>query len=229
VVRVVVAPLRAMVHESSRASRRSNRPDAPPGRAYDVMGLVQSGGSDARPPIDNQEEPVDLSDAPLLLIVGAKVPRGVATLCARQRGLAPLFARDLVEAVGLVRAVPIAASVVIPPSAMFDASRVASTLRMHAPGVPVALVLGPGRLDDQPRIMWPLTVPIFRAARDAITDIAAQTCLDWTAPSWDEEAAPTLDVTAGLSTEDVHEPELVPMPVARPRRSGDERERDRGT
>jgi hypothetical protein len=226
---VVVAPLGAMTHEPCLATRRPTRPDAPSGSARDVMGLVQSGGPDALLPVIDQEEPVDLRDAPLLLIVGAKVPRGVATLCARQRGLAPLFARDLVEAVGLVRAVPIAASVVVPPSAMFDASRVAATLRMNAPDLPVALVLGPGRLDDQPRIMWPLTVPMFRVAREAITDIAAQACLDWIAPSWEEEAAPTLDVTAGLSSDDGHEGEVAAMHVARPSRSGGRQERDGDT
>lgn len=228
-VLVVVAPLGAMVHEPTLSPRGPAGPDTAWPNVRDVMGLVQSGGPDARLPIADQEEGVDLRDAPLLLIVGAKVPRGVATLCARQRGLAPLFARDLVEAVGLVRAVPIAACVVVPPSAMFDASRVASTLRWHAPDLPVALVLGPGRLDDQPRIMWPLTVPIFRAAREAIIDIAAQACLEWDVPSWEEEAAPTLDVTEGLSIDNAHEHEGAAMHVARPTRSGGQRERDGGT
>jgi hypothetical protein len=191
------------------------------------MGLVQSDGPDARLPIIDQDERVDLPDAPLLMIVGSKVPRGVATLCARQRGVAPLFAGDLVEAVGLVRAVPIGACVVVPPSAMFDACRVAGTIRGHAPDLPVAVVLGPGRIDDQPRIMWPLTVPIFRAARDAIADIAAQACLDWFVPSWDE-AAPTVDVTGALSAVGAREPDAA-MPAVPGTRSGAPTKRDGDT
>lgn len=224
-----MAPLGAMVHVPTLSPRGPTGPDTARPNVRDLMGLVQSGGPDPRLPIDDQDGGVDLRDAPLLLIVGAKVPRGVATLCARQRGLAPLFARELVEAVGLVRALPIAAGVVVPPSVMFDAPRVAATLRWHAPDLPVALVLGPGRLDDQPRIMWPLTVPIFRAAREAITDIAAQACLDWAVPSWEEGGAPTLDVTEGLSTDDAHEHEVAAMHVVRSGRSGGPRERDGGT
>jgi hypothetical protein len=217
-----MAPPGAMLHEPSLVPRRANRPDATRPSARDVMGLVQSGSTDPLLPVVDDAARVDRRDAPLLLVVGARVPRGVATLCARQRGVAPLFAHDVTEAVALVRAVPIAACVVVPPSTRLDSCRVAATLRWHAPDVPVALVLGPGRVDDKPRIMWPLTVPLMRAARDAITDIAAQTCLDWTVPSW-EEAAPTLDVTAGLA-DDQHEPQAVAAAATRAggrARSGD--------
>jgi hypothetical protein len=111
---------------------------------------------------------------------------------ARERGLRAVFARELVEAVRILHLVPTVAGVVIPPSGPYDTCRVAATLRMQAPDVPVALVLGPGRLDDRARIMWPLTVPMIPVAREAIADIAAQACIDWVARTWDE-AAPTLD------------------------------------
>jgi hypothetical protein len=138
--------------------------------------------------------PVNELDAPVLLVVGGNVPRGVASLCARERGFRPVFARDLIEAVRVLHRVLPAAAVVIPPSSPYDACRVAATLRAQAPELPVALVLGPGRLDERPRVMWPLTVPMMPVARDAIADIAAQACIDWVERTW-EEAAPTLDVT----------------------------------
>jgi hypothetical protein len=135
---------------------------------------------------------------PVVLVVGGNVPRGVATLCARQRGHCALFPRDVTEAARMLAYLPVAACVVVPPSLTSNSCGVASYLRRRAPTVPVALVLGPGRLDDSARILWPLTVPMAASAASAIADIAAQACVDWGAKTW-EEAATTVDVTESLA------------------------------
>jgi hypothetical protein len=174
----------------SRPSAASGVPDSPSGVRPD--GPTERSATGA---VDGDR--AGRARPPEVLVVGGNVPCGVAALCARQRGHVAVFARDVVEAVRIVRlvpVVPVVGCVVIPPSGESDACRVAATLRMYAPELPVAVVLGPSRLDDAARIMWSFAAPVANPVRDVIDDIAAQACIDWITKTW-EEAAPTLDVT----------------------------------
>jgi hypothetical protein len=131
-----------------------------------------------------------------VLVVGGNPPRGSAALSARQRGLEAFFARDYREAVLLLAELPFVACAVMPGAASFDLWAVAALIRQRAPGLPIAIVTGPSRIDDSARVVWTAVDVMSHRARAAIADIASQACLEWITKTWDEND-PTVEVEVG--------------------------------
>jgi hypothetical protein len=128
-----------------------------------------------------------------LLVVGGNLPRGAASFSAQQRGLRAFFAEHSREAGVLLAGLPFAACVVMPRTPSLDVWGVGAFVRRRAPGIPVALVVGPSRIDDSARVVWTAVELLGDDTRAAIADIASQACLDWTTRTWDEDV-PTADV-----------------------------------
>jgi hypothetical protein len=79
------------------------------------------------------------------------LPRGTPSQSALQRGLRAFFAEHYRDAGVLLAGLPVAACVVMLQTHSLDLWGVAAFVRRCAPGIPVALVVGPSRTGDSAR------------------------------------------------------------------------------
>jgi hypothetical protein len=109
-----------------------------------------------------------------LVVLCPEVPDAVVVACrVARRGVHVAFVQRMDELVRMLDVGTVGAVAICPPQRTSDSLVVAAALRRRAPGLPVAVVLGPSRLDGgEARVLWLAEHAVPAAITSAVIDLA---------------------------------------------------------
>jgi hypothetical protein len=109
-----------------------------------------------------------------LVVLCPEVPDAVVVACrVARRGVHLAFVQRMDELVRMLDVGTVGAVAICPPQRTSDSLVVAAALRRRAPGLPVAVVLGPSRLDGgEARVLWLAEHAVPAAITSAVVDLA---------------------------------------------------------